>query len=125
MIQFSQKGDFSKVLKYLNGLKSRKYRDILERYAKEGVEALRSNTPVDSGITADSWDYEIKMTKKGFSINWTNSNVVDGVPIVILLQYGHATRSGSFVEGRDFINPAMKPIFDEIVESLWKEVENV
>lgn len=125
MIQFSQKGDFSKVLKYLNGLKSRKYRDILERYAKEGVEALRSNTPVDSGITADSWDYEIKMTKKGFSINWTNSNVVDGVPIVILLQYGHATRSGSFVEGRDFINPAMKPIFDEIVESLWKEVESV
>lgn len=124
MIQFSQKGDFSKVLKYLNGLKSRKYRDILERYAKEGVEALRSNTPVDSGITADSWDYEIKMTKKGFSINWTNSNVVDGVPIVILLQYGHATRSGSFVEGRDFINPAMKPIFDEIVESLWKEVES-
>jgi hypothetical protein len=125
MIHFSQKGDFSRILKYLNGLRSRKYRDIIEKYAKEGVEALRSNTPVDSGVTADSWDYEIVMTKKGFSINWTNSKVVDSVPIVILLQYGHATRSGSFVEGRDFINPAMKPIFDRIVESLWKEVESV
>ena len=125
MIYFNQKGDFSNVLKYLNGLKGRRYRDILEKYAKEGVEALRSNTPVDSGVTADSWGYEIVTTRKGFNINWTNSNVVDGVPVVILLQYGHATRSGSFVEGRDFINPAMKPIFDRIAESLWKEVESV
>ena len=125
MIYFNQKGDFSNVLKYLNGLKGRRYRDILEKYAKEGVEALRSNTPVDSGVTADSWGYEIVTTRKGFSINWTNSNVVDGVPVVILLQYGHATRSGSFVEGRDFINPAMKPIFDRIAESLWKEVESL
>lgn len=125
MIHFNQKGDFSNVLKYLNGLKGRRYRDILEKYAKEGVEALRSNTPVDSGVTADSWGYEIVTTRKGFSINWTNSKVVDGVPVVILLQYGHATRSGSFVEGRDFINPAMKPIFDNIAESLWKEVAKV
>lgn len=125
MIHFNQKGDFSNVLKYLNGLKGRRYRDILEKYAKEGVEALRSNTPVDSGVTAESWGYEIVTTKKGFSIIWTNSKVVDSVPVVILLQYGHATRSGSFVEGRDFINPAMKPIFDRIAESLWKEVANV
>lgn len=125
MIHFNQKGDFSNVLKYMNGLKGRRYRDILEKYAREGVEALRSNTPVDSGVTADSWGYEIVTTRKGFSINWTNSKVVDGVPVVILLQYGHATRSGSFVEGRDFINPAMKPIFDRIAESLWKEVANV
>lgn len=125
MIQFSQKGDFSRALKYLNGLGGRRYRDILEKYAREGVDALRSNTPVDSGVTADSWAYEIVTTKKGFSINWTNSKVVDGVPVVILLQYGHATRSGSFVEGRDFINPAMKPIFDRIAESLWKEVESL
>lgn len=125
MIHFTQRGDFSRTLKYLNGLRGRKYLNILEKYAKEGVEALRSNTPVDSGVTADSWAYEIVTTKKGFSINWTNSKVVDGVPVVILLQYGHATRSGSFVEGRDFINPAMKPIFDRIAESLRKEVESV
>lgn len=125
MISFNQKGDFSKVLKYLNGLKARKYRDIIEKYAKEGVEALRLNTPKDTGITADSWDYQIVTTKKGFSINWTNSNVVGNVPLVILLQYGHATRSGSFVEGEDFINPTMRPIFDRIVDSLWKEVESL
>lgn len=125
MIHFNQKGDFSKALKYLNGLRGKRYREILEKYAREGVEALRSNTPVDSGVTADSWAYEIVTTRKGFSINWTNSKVVDGVPVVILLQYGHATRSGSFVEGRDFINPAMKPIFDRIAESLWKEVASV
>lgn len=125
MISFNQKGDFSKVLKYLNGLKARKYRDIIEKYAKEGVDALRLNTPKDTGITADSWDYKIVTTKKGFSINWTNSNVVGNVPLVILLQYGHATRSGSFVEGEDFINPTMRPIFDRIVDSLWKEVESL
>lgn len=125
MIRFTQKGDFSKALKYLNSLRGKRYRDILEKYAKEGVESLRSNTPKDTGNTADSWNYEIVTTRKGFSINWTNSNVVDGVPVVIILQYGHATRSGSFVEGQDFINPAMRPIFERIVESLWKEVESL
>lgn len=125
MISFNQKGDFSKLLKYLNGFKAKQYRAILEKYAKEGVDALRANTPKDTGVTADSWDYEIVTTKKGFSINWINSNVVGSVPLVIMLQYGHATRSGSFVEGQDFINPAMKPIFERIVESLWKEVESV
>jgi len=125
MIEFTQKGDFSRLLKYLNNIRGKRYRDILEKYAIEGVEALRLNTPVDSGLTADSWDYEILTTSKGFSINWTNSNLVDGVPVVILLQYGHATRSGSFLEGRDFINPSMKPIFDRIAESLWKEVQSL
>lgn len=125
MITFNQKGDFSKTINYLNGLRKRKYLNIIEKYAKAGVDALQSNTPKDTGITADSWNYEIVTTRKGFSINWTNSNVVGDVPLVILLQYGHATRSGSFVEGKDFINPTMRPIFDKIVESLWKEVENL
>lgn len=125
MISFKQTGDFSKALKYLNSLMDRRYRDIIEKYAKEGVEVLRLNTPKDTGVTADSWDYEIVTTKKGFSINWTNSNVVGDVPVVILLQYGHATRSGSFVEGEDFINPAMRPVFEKIVQSLWKEVESL
>lgn len=125
MISFNQKGDFSKLVKYLNNIRSRKYRLILEKYAKEGVEALQSNTPRDTGITAESWGYEIVTTKKGFSINWTNSKVVGNVPLVILIQYGHATRSGSFVEGKDFINPAIRPIFEKMVESLWKEVESI
>lgn len=125
MISFTQKGDFSKSLKYLNGLRGKRYDEILEKYAKEGVEVLRSNTPKDTGNTADSWSYEIIKTRKGFSINWNNSNLVDGIPVVILLQYGHATRSGSFVEGEDFINPAMRPIFERISESLRKEVESL
>ena len=125
-ITFKQTGDFSKVTKYLNGIKGRNYRSTLEKYAEEGVQALRDNTPIDTGITSESWAYEIVTTAKGFSIIWTNSNVTDsGVPIVILLQYGHGTRSGSFVQGIDFINPTMKPIFDKIVESLWKEVESL
>ena len=125
-ITFKQTGDFSKVTKYLNSIKGRNYRSTLEKYAEEGVQALRDNTPIDTGITSESWAYEIVTTAKGFSIIWTNSNVTDsGVPIVILLQYGHGTRSGSFVQGIDFINPTMKPIFDKIVESLWKEVESL
>lgn len=94
----------------------------VDSYAREGVSALVSATPIDTGITSESWGYEIKRTRSGFSIIWTNSNVVDGVPIAILIQYGHGTRSGSFVEGRDFINPAIRPIFDKIAENLWKEV---
>jgi hypothetical protein len=125
MISFSHSGDFTRTLKYLNGLRGRQYRAILEKYAKEGVEALRLATPKDTGNTADSWDYRIVTTKKGFSIEWTNSNVVGNVPVVILLQYGHATRSGNFVQGEDFINPTMRPIFDRMVESLWKEMESV
>jgi hypothetical protein len=125
MISFSHTGDFSRTLKYLNGLRGRQYRAILEKYAREGVEALRLATPKDTGNTADAWDYRIVTTKKGFSIQWTNSNVVGDVPVVILLQYGHATRSGNFVQGQDFINPTMRPIFDKMVESLWKEMESV
>lgn len=125
-ITFTQKGNFSKVTKYLNTIEGKNYRTILEKYAEKGVRALRDNTPMDTGLTAESWDYEIETTKKGLSIIWTNSNnTSSGVPVVILLHYGHATRSGNFVQGKDFINPTMKPIFDEIVESLWKEVESL
>lgn len=125
-IVFKQTGDFSRLTKYLNSIKGRNYLTTLKKYAEEGVTALRDNTPVDTGVTSDSWDYKIVVTPKGFSIIWTNSNITDsGVPVVILLQYGHATRSGSFVQGKDFINPTMKPIFDKIVESLWKEVESL
>lgn len=125
MIRFNEKGDFSKTINYLNNLRKRQYYSILEKYAKEGVEVLRLNTPIDTGLTSESWDYKIVVTKKGFSIEWTNSNVVDGVPVAILLQYGHATRSGNFIEGEDFINPAIRPIFEKISESIRKEVLRV
>ena len=125
MITFTHRGDFGKTEKFLNGVKKIQFREILNRYGGEGVAALRSATPKDSGLTAESWDYEVVIRRSGFSIFWTNSNLNEGVPIAILIQYGHGTRSGSFVEGRDFINPAIKPTFDKIAENLWKEVTSL
>ena len=97
---------------------------ILEQYAKKGVDALASNTPKDTGLTASSWSYKIFVSEGYASINWTNSNRVGGVPIALILQYGHATRNGGWVEGIDYINPSLKPVFDDIVENVWKEVLN-
>lgn len=94
----------------------------LEKYAREGVTALASATPVDSGETAASWDYEIQKGNGKVSIYWTNSNINDGVPIAVILQYGHGTNGGGYVQGRDYINPAIRPIFDKIAENAWKEV---
>lgn len=98
---------------------------VLDRYAQAGVLALQSATPVESGETAYSWDYKITQKGSTFKITWTNSHVVDGIPIAILIQYGHATRNGGYVEGKDYINPALKPIFDKIAEEAWKEVVDV
>lgn len=125
MITFKHRGNFNNSEKFLSGVKKKNYRAILEKYAREGLLALRSATPKDTGETANSWDFEIITKRNGFSISWTNSNLVEGVPVVILLQYGHGTRGGTFVEGRDFINPAMRPIFDQISENLWKEVTSL
>jgi hypothetical protein len=97
----------------------------LEKYAKQGVTALAANTPVDSGVTADSWGYEVIVSNTSLRINWTNKNIVDNIPIVILLQYGHGTRAGTYVQGRDFINPAIRPIFDRLSEDIWKEVTSL
>lgn len=124
MITVKSRGDLKPTIKYLNRIKDSDYTNLLEKYATEGVNALANNTPKDSGITADSWSYEIVKKKNGMSIYWTNRNIVDGVPLVILIQYGHGTKSGTFVEGRDFINPAIKPIFDKIAENIWKEVKS-
>jgi len=125
LITFRHRGNFDKTVSYLTQTKRINYKPILQRYGLIGVEALSKDTPIDSSLTANSWDYEIKITRGGFNLYWTNSNVVDGIPVVILLQYGHGTRSGSFVQGRDFINPAMRPIFDQIAENLWKEVTSL
>ena len=97
---------------------------ILSHYGDEGVIALRNATPVDSGLTADSWYYEIENTKDGLSIHWNNRNVNKGVNIAVIVQFGHGTRNGGYVVGRDYINPALKPIFDEIADKAWREVSN-
>lgn len=125
MITFKQKGDFSKITRYLEKNKKPVMLDMLNRYGKEGVAALSAATPVDSGKTASSWSYEITSTKNTISITFNNSNVTDGVPIAIILQYGHGTGTGGYVEGRDYINPACRPIFDEMAKEVWGEVTRV
>ena len=122
MVIVKQKGDFSKTEKFLNTINKKLYYRNLQKYAEQGVAALASATPIDSGTTANSWNYEIRQTKNSVSIYWTNSNVNKGVPIAVIIQYGHATRNGGYVQGRDYINPAMRPIFDKIAENVWKEV---
>lgn len=122
MIKFKYSGTFQRTESFLNRARRINYLPIFNKYGEQGVEALRSNTPVDSSLTANSWDYVIEKNKGGMRLIWTNSNLSDGIPIAILIQYGHGTRGGSFVQGRDFINPAMKPIFDTIAENLMKEV---
>lgn len=123
MIVIRERGSFQKTKRYLKGLRRRQLRPILERYAKEGMAVLAAATPVDSGVTAASWGYEISITKSGFSVAWTNDNVVKGVPIAIILQYGHATGTGGFVQGQDYINPAIRPVIDKMTDTLWREVK--
>lgn len=122
MITFRQKGDFSKLTRYLEKAKSVVKLSDLDKYGKEGVAALASATPVDTGLTASSWSYEIKHKNGTVSISFKNSNIQNGVPIAIILQYGHGTRNGGWVQGRDYINPAIQPIFDKIANDAWREV---
>lgn len=122
MIIFKHKGNFNNTEKALKKAARANYLRILHEYGRKGVAALASATPVDTGNTAGSWDYEISITKTAYRINWTNSHVEDGVPIAILIQYGHATRNGGYVEGRDYINPAMKSIFENMANEIWREV---
>ena len=122
MITFRHKGNFSKTIRYLVKAKETVNLRDLDRFGKEGVAALVSATPIDSGETASQWYYEIKRGNGSVSITFNNSNIQNGVPIAIILQYGHATRNGGWVQGRDYINPAIQPIFDNIAENAWKEV---
>ena len=122
MISFRQKGDFSKVTRYLGRLKESVRLGDLDRYGREGVAALASATPIDSGLTASSWYYEIVNEKGSVTISFNNSNIQNGVPIAIILQYGHGTRNGGWVRGRDYINPAIQPVFDKIANEAWREV---
>lgn len=121
MIAFKTTGSWDRTERFLRRAQEDRIRRILDKYGREGVRALQGATPVDSQETANSWEYEIKKESNGWSIIWSNTHVVDGTPVVILLQYGHATGTGGYVQGRDFINPAMKPIFDRICDEAWKE----
>jgi len=125
MITITQKGNFDTVTKYLNRLKTQDVYSVLNRYGSIGVNALSNATPVDSGETASSWYYSIVVRKGYYSIRWHNRHVESGIPIAVLIQYGHATRNGGYVQGRDFIMPAMRPIFDQIAAEAWREVTKV
>ena len=125
MISFRQKGDFSKLTRFLERAKESVKIGDLDKYGREGVAALSSATPIDSGETANSWSYEITNKDGSVTITFNNSNIQNGVPIAIILQYGHGTRNGGWVQGRDYINPAIQPIFDEIVNNAWREVTRI
>ena len=124
MITIRQKGNFANLTRYFE--RAKKYARIseLDKYGKQGVEALASATPIDTGKTASSWYYTIESNKQSAKITFCNSNIQNGVPIAIILQYGHGTGTGGWVEGRDYINPAIRPIFDKIVDNAWREVTN-
>ncbi len=122
MITFRHKGDFSKATKYFEKALESVKLGKLDKYGREGVAALSSATPVDTGKTANSWNYEIFYQNRSVYITFNNTNIVNGVPIAIILQYGHATRNGGYVQGRDYINPAIRPVFDRIVDDAWEEV---
>lgn len=122
MISIRHKGDYAKLTRYLEKARKNARVNILDKYGKAGVEALASATPVDTGLTASSWYYKVDIKDNSASITFCNSNIQNGVPIAIILQYGHGTGNGGWVEGRDYINPALQPIFDKIVKDVWKEV---
>ena len=125
MISFRQTGDFSKLTRYLEKSKNAVRLGNLDKYGREGVAALASATPRDTGKTAESWSYEIKVTKDSLAITFNNSNIQNGVPIAVIIQYGHGTNNGGWVQGRDYINPAIRPIFDKLANDVWKEVTKV
>ena len=125
MISFRQKGDFSKLTSFLERAKESVKIGDLDKYGREGVAALSSATPIDSGKTANSWNYEITNKNGSVTISFNNSNIQNGVPIAIILQYGHGTKNGGWVQGRDYINPAIQPVFDEIVNKAWREVTKI
>lgn len=122
MVVVKHRGNFKRTEDFLKRATKIDYLKILEKYGKQGVAALSAATPVDTGKTANSWGYEITHVRGLYTISWTNTNVVDGVPIALVIQYGHATRNGGYVQGYDYINPALKSIFDNMADEAWREV---
>lgn len=121
-ITFKHKGDFNKTFSFFERVKKGDFYKKLEQYGEEGVAALSKATPIDTGLTAKSWHYKVERSKTGVTISWYNDNVNDGVNIALILQYGHGTPSGHYIRGKNYIKPAIKPIFEQIEESVWKEV---
>lgn len=119
---FKHYGDFSKTLKFLNAVTNKGYLNKLNTYGQMGVEALSNATPKDTGLTAASWDYVIESQNGRTSISWFNKNVVKGINIAIILDHGHGTGRGTYVQGRHYISPAIRPVFDKIADDVWKEV---
>lgn len=124
MLSYSTSGSFSKTAAFLNALSKKDIRPILERYGRAGVSALASTTPYSTGLTAESWDYTIEQKGTDYILSWHNTNVEDGVPIAILIQYGHGTGTGGYIPPQDFINPALKPVFEQISQDIWKEIKS-
>lgn len=118
-------GDFSKTKSFLKNIGKKTKELSLDEWGRMGVDALSSATPIDTGKTASSWSYSINQTKSGVTLTWNNENVNKGVNIALIIQYGHVTRNGVFIQGRDYINPALRPIFDKIEDTAWKEVKEV
>lgn len=121
-ISFTHQGDFTKTEKFLERARRKLLNMKLDRYGRLGVEALEAATPKESGKTASSWTYSIDYTAHSVTINWNNTNVHKGINIAVILQYGHGTGTGGYVQGRDYINPALQPLFDKIADDTWKEV---
>lgn len=124
MIRFRHRGDFKHTERFFKQVHKISYMDILRKYGQAGVDALTSATPKKTGVTAESWSYEIVPTKRGYSIFWNNSNVQDGVNIALIIQYGHGTGTGGYVQGIDYVNPALRPIFTAMANDAWEEVKN-
>lgn len=122
MIKITTKGDWGKTERYLRRMQSSQAFAILDRYGQQGVAALSAATPVDTTETAQSWTYEIVRRKGYYAIHWHNTHMEDGIPIAVILQYGHGTGTGGYVQGRDYIMPAIQPIFDQMINEIWKEV---
>lgn len=122
MIKMRMKGDFSKTTGFFKRLLRMDYKSVLEKYGRAGVEALAQATPKDTGKTAQSWDYSIEYTNGHAKLSWYNSNVNNGTPIAILIQYGHGTGTGGYVQPIDYINPALEPIYEGLANELWEEV---
>ena len=124
LIRITSKGDFNNTFRFIKKMENFNINKILDKYGRMGVDALSNATPVDSGMTASSWGYEIITSKEGATIHWTNTHQNKGVYIAVILQYGHGTGTGGYVQGRDYINPAIRPVFDKIAEEAWMEVVN-
>lgn len=125
MIVLKQKGDFKRTKRFLNHAEKTMKYDMLDKYGQAGVKALSRATPKDTGLTSQSWTYKIERTKDTAKLCFYNSNIQNGVKVAIILQYGHATKNGSWIEGVDYINPALSPVFESLARDAWEEVTKI